>query len=296
MLYITASTGIFSYNPDSEKIEHVISNKNRAGFFSKKSHGFFGICHQISSQKIIVVSREKLGTKSAGKPTTDIGLHYINPKTNSYQTINYVKDIHDVHQIDVYGDTVLLTDTGKNRIIAYNLVTDTVHCKIHFGHIRDDVHHINAVTVISDQILIGMNNSGKSSDILHLPLTLLDSGSDVIDAFEHAPTITNLGPYTNTHDIEPFNDSFLVCSSHDSVVLDSKTVKPVIRSNNWVRGIAQDEKHIWVGQSHHAKRAKRHSKHLDGSILKINSKTMEIENIISIPGTGQINDLQYINI
>lgn len=295
MLYITTSTGVFSYAPNSEKISHVINNKNRNGFFSKKSHGFFGICLHKNTHQIIVVSREKLGTKSAGKPTTDAGLHYINPITNTYKTLGYIKDVHDVHQIDVSGNTVLLTDTGKNRIIAYNIPNDSVSCIINFGNIRNDIHHINAVTIIDDKVLVGMNNGGnKSSEILEFPLTIIDSNKEINDAFKHATNIISLSPYKNTHDIEPYKNSFLVCSSHDSVVIDSKTVKPVIHSESWVRGISQSDKYIWVGQSHYAKRTKRHSKHLDGSILKINSETMETENIITIPGTGQINDLQWV--
>lgn len=295
MLYITASTGVFSYAPDSGKISHVMTNKNRNGFFSKKSHGFFGICFHNESNQLITASREKLGTKNAGKPTTDTGLHYIDPISNTYRTFAYIKDLHDVHQIDVSGNTILLTDTGKNRIIAYNISNGSVSCIINFGSVRYDIHHINAVTIINDKILVGMNNGGdKSSEILEFPLSIIDNNNEIDDAFEKAINIIKLSPYTNTHDIEPYNDSFLVCSSHDSLVIDSSTVKPVIHSKHWVRGITQNDKHIWVGQSIYAKRNKRHSKNLDGSILKINSETMEIENTITIPGTGQINDLLWI--
>lgn len=295
MLYITASTGVFSYDPKSENFSHVITNKNRDGFFSKKSHGFFGICLDKNTNQIIVASRENLGTKYAGKPTTDAGLHYIDPVTNTYSMLGYVKDVHDVHQIDIYNNTVFLTDTGKNRIIAYDIINNKISCIINFGHIRKDIHHINAVTIVEDKILVGMNNGGdKSSEILEFPLTIIDNHNKIDDAFEHATTTISLAPYKNTHDIEPYNNSFLICSSHDSIVIDSQTVKPVIHSENWVRGISQDDAYIWVGQSHYAKRSKRHSKHLDGSILKINSESMKTDSTITVPGTGQINDLLWV--
>lgn len=296
MIYITASTGIFALDPATGNTIQVMSNKTRPGFFSKRSHGFFGICKHAGDNQIIVASREKLGTPKSGKPTTDTGLHAIDPVTNTYQTIGYVKDVHDVHQIDCYRNTVLLTDTGKNRIVAYDINSKQISCILNIGTVRDDVHHINAVTVVNDRILVGLNNRGeRASEILHLPLSLLDDNSNIADALEHAIEIVSLAPYTNTHDIEPCNDSYLVCSSHDSVVIDSKTVKPVITSDKWVRGITCENDYIWVGQSHYAKRSKRHSKSLDGTVLKVNRATMEIENIITIPGTGQINDLQYYN-
>ena len=296
MLYITSSTGIFSYDLESNKVSQIMSNKNRSGFFSKRSQGFFGICLDKKANKIIVASREKLGTANAGKPSTDIGLHYIDPLSNTYETIGYVKDIHDVHQIDISGDIVFLSDTGKNRIIAYDIRTSNIVCTINIGNIRDDINHINAITCHENQLLVGLNNRGtKTSEILYLPLSLIEKKTIIDDAFEYAVKIQPLPPYTNTHDIEPYNNSFLVCSSHDSLVFDSHTLKPVINSNNWVRGITISHHNIWVAQSIYAKRSKRHSRSIDGAVLKINLKTLQTEETITISGTGQINDLLYIN-
>jgi len=294
MLYISSSTGIFSYNPDSGKVSQILSNKNRSGFFSKKSHGFFGICIDKNNH-LIVASREKLGTPKAGKPTTDTGLHYIDPMTNTNSTIGYIKDIHDVHQIGIFNEVVFLSDTGKNRIIAYDITEKKIVCTINFGIIREDINHINAITIHENQIIVGLNNRGiKPSEILTLPLSLIENHTTVEDAFEHAIELKSLAPYTNTHDIEPFNDDFLICSSHDSLVFNSNTLKPVVKSDSWVRGISCSSQHIWVAQSIFAKRSKRHSRSINGSVLKINSKTLEIEDIITIPETGQINDLQYV--
>lgn len=294
MLYITSSNGIFSYDPVSGEITNVITNKNRGGFFSKKSHGFFGVCLD-QNNNIIVASREKLGTKKSGKPTTDVGLHLIDSQKNTFTTIGYIKDIHDVHQIDTYKNSILLTDTGKNRIVVYSISSEKISHIINIGELREDINHVNAVTIVDNQILVGLNNRGtQPSEILHLPLSILNSDLKVIEAYDFATAIDSLSPYTNTHDIEPFKNSYLVCSSHDSVVFETKSLKPVIESEKWVRGISHDDKYIWVAQSINAKRSKRHSKAIDGSVLKINSNTMEVEDIISISGTGQINDLQYV--
>ena len=295
MLYITSSTGVFCYEPESNNISHVLTNRNRSGFFSKKSHGFFGICWDKKNRKIIAASREKLGTPNSGKPTTDAGLHYIDPLNNTFETIGYIKDVHDIHQIDISGDIVFLSDTGKNRIISYNITTKNIDCIINLGKIRDDINHINAITIQNDVMLVGLNNRGaKESEILHLPLSAIKNNTLIDDAFDLATKLQALPPYTNTHDIEPYNNSYLVCSSHDSIVFDSDSLRPVIKSENWVRGIANDGDYIWVAQSINAKRSKRHSKAIDGSILKVNSKKMEIIDTISIKGTGQINDLIYI--
>jgi hypothetical protein len=295
MIYITASTGVFAYNPENKTTTQVMSNKYRPGFFRKKSHGYFGICHDTKHNRVIVASREKLGTPKADKPTTDAGLHAIDPVTNTFQTLGYVMDVHDVHQIDIHDDVVFLTDTGKNRVIGYNLRSNNISSTINFGQAREDIHHINAVTIHGEQMLVGLNNRGeKASEILSLPLSLVMQQSLIDDAFEHATEIKSLAPHTNTHDIEPYKNTLLVSSSHKSMVIDSSTSQPLITGENWLRGLTHDNQYLWVGQSHYAKRARRHSKSLDGTMLKIDSNSLQITDIITIPGTGQINDLQYV--
>ena len=296
MLYITSSTGVFSYNLESNKISQIMSNKNRSGFFSKRSQGFFGICLDKKANKIIVASREKLGTASAGKPSTDIGLHYIDPLSNTYETIGYVKDIHDIHQIDISGDIVFLSDTGKNRIIAYNIQTAAIVCTLNIGNIRDDINHINAITCHENHVLVSLNNpDAKANEILYLPFSLIGNKTVIDNAYDHADKVQSLSPYTHTHDIEPYKNSFLVCSSFDSIIFDAHTLEPVITINNWVRGIAISRYDIWAGQSMYAKRSKRHSRSIDGAISQINLETHQLEKTIPILGAGQINDLLYIN-
>lgn len=294
MIYVTASNGVYYYDEINHVSGVVMDNKYRRRFFAKKSLGYFGICHHKNSNTVIVSSREKLGTPKHDKPTTDAGLHAINPVDNSFQTIGYINDIHDVHQIDIYQDLVLLTDTGKNRIFVYDINQKDVVKIINIGSQRDDINHLNAVTVHNDNIYIGLNNRGhKDSEIMVVPVSILDSSSEEVQAEDNCSVIS-IGTHKYTHDIEPYNDTFLVSVSHDSFVIDTSTLHPVINGKNWVRGLAATDTGIWAGQSHFAKRSKRHAKKLDGLIIKVDPKDNTLLSEVTLPGAGQVNDLLII--
>ena len=294
MIYITASNGVYYFDEARNVSGKAMDNKYRRGFFAKKSHGYFGICHHKDSNQVIVSSREKLGTPKHDKPTTDAGLHAIDPATNTFRTIGYVKDIHDVHQIDIYQDLVLLTDTGKNRVFVYDIVKCEVTKIINIGDERDDINHLNAITVHNDNIYIGLNNRGShDSEIMILPVSILSLADHIIQANDHS-SIIKIGNYKYTHDIEPYDNAFLVSVSHDSFVISTETLEPVIHGKNWVRGLAVTDTGIWAGQSHFAKRAKRHAKKIDGLIIHVDPKDNSILNSVSLSGAGQVNDLLII--
>jgi len=299
MIYISASNGIYSYDDAARKVSVIMDNNYRGGFFgslfgglfAKKSHGYFGICYSEYSDEIIVSSREKLGTPRAGKPTTDCGIHAINPVTDEYRTIGYVKDVHDVHQIAVWKSQLLLTDTGKNRVVVYDIDARRITCMINIGNDREDINHVNAVTVLGNKVYIGLNNRGNTdSEILVMPADVLESGFEEVDAESVCSTITLQG-IRHTHDVEPFGETFLVSVSHDSRVIAADTLAPVFDGENWVRGLCIKDDNLWIGQSHFAKRSKRHKKVNDGALIQYDLAGSAILQNVTLNDAGQINDL-----
>jgi len=294
MLYISTSNGVFSCNESSGEVTQVLSNKHTPGLFKKRGHGYFGICYHANSNGIIASSREKLGSKSAGKPTTDTKLHRIDPASGKHTCIATIHDAHDIHQIDCEGDIVYLTDTGKNRIIAYDIAADRLYKMLNVGDLRDDIHHVNAVTVLDDKLLIMLNNRGhKDSEILAVPLSAIHG--DEASELDILPlgTITPIAGVRYAHDIEPYEGMLLCCSSHDGIVVNTATSETFLKADNWVRGIAPAPNGLWIGSSHYAKRSKRHSKKNHGTILHYSRDTHELIKKVTILGAGQINDLLY---
>jgi len=271
-----------------------MTNKHTPGFFKKKASGFFGICFNSLSNKIIVASREKLGTKKLDKPTTDTKLHEIDPDNLSHNTIATIHDVHDVHQMDCQNNFIYLTDTGKNRIPVYSLDQKRIITTLNIGEQRKDINHINAVTCYDGRLNIGLNNRGhKESEIMSLPLSSIETtlkNNILLD------TIADIKPVPgihHSHDLEPYQDIFLMCASHDGLLIRSDTGQAVTKIGDWTRGIAISDNDIWVSASQYAQRSKRHSKILDGYLYRIDKDSFEIREKIVIPNAGQMNDMIY---
>ena len=140
LLFITTSNGVYALDDDSGKSQCILGNKHTPGFFEKKARGYFGITFHEQTGKVIVASREKLGTKKHDKPSTDTRLHAINPLNFEYELIATIMDVHDVHQITSDEQFIYLSDTGKNRVIVFDMKTNRTHCIINIGHEREDIN------------------------------------------------------------------------------------------------------------------------------------------------------------
>jgi hypothetical protein len=295
MLFITTSNGILLFNTENHQISVIMTNKHTPGFFKKKAYGYFGICYNYERNKIIVASREKLGTKKIDKPATDTKLHEIDPVNFTHKTIAVIHDVHDVHQIDYHNNYIYLTDTGKNRIPVYSLIEQKITTILDIGDQRKDINHINAVTCQNENLYIGLNNRGhKESEILEFPLPLTEKPSKSHITIDQLAKMKQVPGIHHSHDLEPYQNYFLMCASHDGFLIRSDTGQTVTNIGGWTRGIAISQENIWVTASQYAKRSKRHSKKLDGYLYRINKDSFNISEIFVIPNAGQINDLLYL--
>lgn len=296
MLFITTSNGVLRVNRDTHQVSVVMTNKHTPGFFKKKARGYFGICFNSISNKIIVASRERLGTKILDKPTTDTKLHEIDPVTLSHNTFATIHDVHDVHQIDCQNNFIYLTDTGKNRIPVYSLEQGRITTILNISEQRTDINHVNAVTCYDGKLNIGLNNRGhKESEILSLPLSTIESTTKDEMLIDTIADIKAIPGVHHSHDLEPYQDFFLMCASHDGLLIRSDTGQAITEIGDWTRGIAISDKEIWVSASQYAKRSKRHSNKLDGYLYRIDKNYFEILEKIVIPNAGQMNDLICLN-
>ena len=296
MLFITTSNGVLRVNRDTHQVSVVMTNKHTPGFFKKKARGYFGICFNSKSNKIIVASRERLGTKILDKPTTDTKLHEIDPVTLSHNTFATIHDVHDVHQIDCQNNFIYLTDTGKNRIPVYSLEQGRITTILNISEQRTDINHVNAVTCYDGRLNIGLNNRGhKESEILSLPLSTIESTTKDEMLIDTIADIKAIPGVHHSHDLEPYQDFFLMCASHDGLLIRSDTGQAITEIGDWTRGIAISDKEIWVSASQYAKRSKRHSNKLDGYLYRIDKNYFEILEKIVIPNAGQMNDLICLN-
>ncbi|NOR39638.1 MAG: hypothetical protein GQ537_00330 [Gammaproteobacteria bacterium] len=294
LLFITTSNGVYVLDTESGKSKCFLGNKHTPGFFKKKARGYFGITFHKKSGKIIVASREKLGTKRHNKPTTDTKLHAINPATLQYEQIATVLDTHDVHQITSDEDLIYITDTGKNRVVVYNLDSQSIVKLVNVGTVRDDINHINAVLIHDDELLIGLNNRGNESEILHVKISdIFKTDDHQVDA-KDIGTISAIKDVTHSHDLEICGDMLVCCSSHNGQVINTETAEVLIKENLWVRGLAANESCIWAGESFITTRKQRHNKSIDGYIHEYSLDDYSTINTYTLTNSGQVNDLIII--
>lgn len=296
LLFITTSNGVYVLDDDSGQVKCILSNKHTPGFFKKKASGYFGITYHNKSGQVIIASREALGTKKHNKPATDTKLHAINPSTYEHKILATIMDVHDVHQITSDDNCIYLSDTGKNRVIVYDIENDKTNGIINIGQKRGDINHINAVRRLGKDLLIGLNNGEEDCAILSLNIdTLPENKNYEIDALELG-TIKTIKNLSNSHDLEPHNDTILCCASKDGWVIDTNNSQVLISEKNWVRGLAISDNTLWVGSSKLATRKRRHSKALNGSIHKYNLNDYSLVKSSELNESGQINDMIHYSV
>ncbi len=294
MLYVTTSTGVYAYDPDTDRTELILGNRHTRGWFRRRARGYFGICRHPESDLIVVASRERLGTRRHNKPTTDVILHGIKPGSGCATVIAEVPDVHDVHQIAIHGNTAVLTDTGKNRLVMIELDSGA-RVELNVGTERDDVNHINAVRVLDGKLLVGLNNRGyRGAQVLEIPTqTLAMAPGAKLDA-DRLGTCKPAGDVLHTHDIEPAGDDLYACASHEGCVFSLRTGDRKAKVGDWTRGLAVSPQGLWVGASQKASRRKRHSQKLSGKLVLYRLSDWQPLRQVSLQHAGQVNDLLFL--
>lgn len=289
-LFITTSNGIYLLDPESGISSCVLGNKHSHGILSKKARGYFGIC-LLDANHVLVSSREKLGLRKYNKPTTATRLFAIDINTLNYEPVATIRDVHDAHQIACEDGRVYITDTGKNRVIVYQLEQQSIERIVNVGERRDDINHINAVLIENGKLLIGLNNRGRESEILSIELEAIFSNTEhEVDGYAIGELISMNG-VTHSHDLERCHGMLLCCSSNMGRVIDSANGRAIIEADNWVRGLAANTSRLWLGASFVTTRAKRHSKAIDGNIHQYSLPDYQLTGSHLLTGSGQVNDM-----
>ena len=293
-LFITSSRGVYQYNLKNDTISKIIGNWHK-GFFKFPSKGFFGACLSYFNNNIIFASRENFVNSNYEKSTSVI-IHiydFINSVTINKITIN---NLYDVHQIISYKNFILITETGKNRIQVLNLETNKIDFFIEIGKIRSDKNHINAINIDDNFIFIGLNNGHKknlfqNAQLVKIP-TYIIYQNKTIDALD-VGILENLHNVFHTHDLEKYNDDYLISSSNLGKIYSYNRKKFIIDIKSWTRGIAINSEYIFIGKSGIGNRKLRHSRYYDGEVYILDKFNFNFVKKIVIPRIGQLNDFIY---
>ena len=295
-LFITTSRGVYNYNLINDNISQIIGNWHK-GFFRKPSKGFFGISSNIKQNELIFASREKLSKNVNYEKSSDSIVYFYNILKRKFTNKIVVKNLFDIHQITFFDNFVFLTETGKNRIQVLNILNSKIDFFINIGDVREDVNHINAINIDNNFLYIGLNNGHEKNEFKNAQIIKIPTDQVLklksFDALNHGNLINLNGVY-HTHDIEKFDDDYLISSSNLGKIYSLNKQKFIANINPWTRGIAISSDRIFIGKSGIGKRKLRHSRYYDGEVYILNKSNFNFIKKIIIPKIGQLNDIVYV--
>ena len=183
-----------------------------------------------------------------------------------------------IHQIDFFNNTLYLTDTHNNRILAFTKKGKKINQYYPLGEINNgrgspNYGHINSIfSDLKHVYLVCHNNSvhsGKTSEILKTDME-----------FNVLNKITTSSQ--SAHNVILYQGKLYHCDSLNSLLkVDDK---PLFQTMEFTRGLAMTNDKIIVGDSNYAKRKDRSKS--KGSIYLLNHDGKLIEKLM-IPGMIQ---------
>lgn len=297
MIVVSTSNKIVVLESVRSQPKDVLLQDKGFYFLRTAGQGFFGIDYCQTRKKIFVAERHHFRSTSKLKyPSTDVRLYEIDVKSCQVKPYGWLKDVHHVHQIVVYQQWLFLSDTGKNRIVVYDLNQKRISRHINLGHQRKDVHHINALSIQGTYLMVNCNNMGRGvSELVQIPLSWIEQSDGDVVVDNRDFFIDGFYDVEHTHDLEMQEGGIYYCASKMGQVFKQGQAKPIIQVDRWTRGIAFTDKYLLLGLSQMVGAEDRHSALIDGAVAVYNLKNMEKECEVVIPGAGQVNDIIVID-
>lgn len=293
-LLITTRYGLFGYAEHLDRPKQLLTNREFADSTWFPVRGTFGITDLEEPASIMVASRPVRRFPWFGKHSNVKKLHRIN--TDGRFTIEeefLLRGVRDVHQITSWKHLVFMADANKDRVICFDYKERNRAGEIYMNPERDGHNHLNTVLVHDEKLFIGLNKtSDGSSKVFGVDVhEVSDTKRLPVKAYDSASLVTNKG-ISDTHDLLPFQDTFLVTASDDGYVFRLDTKRRLFDVSGWPRGIAHTNEGIWVGSSEVARRSERHTDS-DGHLFLFSKENGSYKQKTKLPvrNSGQIYDL-----
>ena len=107
--------------------------------------------------------------------------------------------------------------------------------------------------------------------------------------------LENLNGVFHTHDMEKFDDDYLISSSNLGKIYSYNKKKFIKDINPWTRGITVSNTQLFIGKSGMGKRKFRHSRYYNGEIFVLDKFNLNIIKKVVISKIGQLNDIIYVD-
>jgi hypothetical protein len=200
------------------------------------------------------------------------------------------RHLYQPHQIEWVEDKILVTNTGKNCISIFDergiLCQDVFLNEIRWDdkNVNREGNHFNSVHKYSNKVYVVAHNYEKPSEVWQLswPDLMVENVQACPAGWAHNIWVSDFGK--------------VICNSRDNSLYNILTNETIWRSNEagtLTRGLAVSDKNIFVGYSSFSERHDRFWK--SGGIWVIDKNTLKTIEQISIPGSGDINEIRIVD-
>jgi hypothetical protein len=215
-------------------------------------------------------------------------LQYFNRNRRPVQSIDH---LIQPHQIEWVGDTVLVTNTGRNCLSVFD-AQGNLSRDVYLNEVRwDDKdrgrlgNHFNSVHKVGESIYVVAHNYARPSEVWELTW----------------PELQVANKYTTraawAHNIWRCELGLLICNSKEHSLYDVITGENIWQAGEETtitRGLAATQETIFVGQSLYSERKERYWK--SGAIWIIDRKTLKTIEYLPLPGSGDIYEIRLVGV
>ena len=201
------------------------------------------------------------------------------------------KHLIQPHQLEWIDDRIYVTNTGRNCISIFD--SGGVHRRdVYLTDIRHDFkdqyregNHFNSIHRFDNQVYVLAHNYHRFSEVFQLSwpdLRVLNKKT------------CNAG---GAHNFWICEWGWVICDSNQSGLQEINTGKTIWALGNdqyITRGLAASDNFIFVGCSRKTKRKER--RWTTSKIVVIDRKTLRTEELMDLPGSGEINEIRLLGI
>ena len=223
--------------------------------------------------------------------TIDTPLHMIIYDEGRIQSLVF-PEIRDVHDIIGFDGRLFVVSTGANEIFEISAERLQILNRVRMKG-KGDAWHLNCLEVYQNRLIVSAFGKFRR----HRGYKNSTRGAGIIFDYESGKTLFK--GFSQPHTPKVIDDSLFVCNSEEKTVLRIDTSSGAMSTfefENYTRGIAQSESHIYIGISS-SRNIEQHSRQSKVVVLdrqtfdrvgEIGLDCPEIYNICPVPAALQL--------
>jgi len=245
------------------------------------------------NNEVIALTHSNRDSHSLIKPedVSNSPLGYIGYYANGNNIIKSEELLIGPHQLMMYQDYIVVTNTGRNAIDVFDLEGKLVRTQFYSGLKWDltdngkEGNHINSLYETEGRLYAIAHNNSRKSEIWEIEWPSLER-------LKIIPTDTEWA-----HNFWQCEHGRIICNSRYGSLYEVESGKTVWQANEEkvvTRGLASTTDYIFIGRSEYGNRIQRRHNH--GGIWVVDRASLKTIDLITLPFSGCVNDIRLVGV